>query len=55
MIPCWPQPEPHIEAVGRFAQAGYDHVAVVRAGPDQAGYQAGFLRFWEEQLRPKLD
>ena len=50
MIPCGPQPEPHVEAIRRFEEAGYDHVAVVQAGPDQAG----FLRFWEEELRPKL-
>jgi len=51
MMPCGPQPEAHVEAIRRFVQAGYDHVAVVQAGPDQAG----FLRFWEEELRPKLD
>ncbi len=51
MIPCGPQPEPHVEAIRRYVQAGYDHVAVVQTGPDQAG----FLRFWTEELRPKLD
>jgi len=51
MIPCGPQPKPHVEAIRRFVQAGYDHVAVVQAGRDQAG----FLRFWEEEPRPKLD
>jgi G6PDH family F420-dependent oxidoreductase len=50
-IPCGPQPEPHIEAVRKFVEAGYDHVAVVQAGPDQAG----FIRFWAETVRPKLD
>jgi alkanesulfonate monooxygenase SsuD/methylene tetrahydromethanopterin reductase-like flavin-dependent oxidoreductase (luciferase family) len=38
MIPCGPQPEPHVEAVRCFVQA-----------------QAGFIRFWEEELRPKPD
>ena len=51
MIPCGPQPEPHVEAIRKFVEAGFDHVAVVQAGPDQAG----FCRFWEEQLRPKLE
>jgi G6PDH family F420-dependent oxidoreductase len=47
MVPCGPQ----VEAIRRFVEAGFDHVAVVQAGPDQAG----FLRFWEQELRPKLD
>jgi G6PDH family F420-dependent oxidoreductase len=50
LVACGPQPEVHVEAVRRFQEAGFDHVAVVQTGPDQAG----FLRFWEEEVRPKL-
>jgi hypothetical protein len=32
-------------------EAGFDHVAVLQAGPDQAG----FLRSWAEELRPRRD
>jgi G6PDH family F420-dependent oxidoreductase len=51
LVACGPQPEIHVEAVRRFQDAGFDHVAVVQTGPDQAG----FIRFWEEEVRPKLD
>ncbi|HEV7688444.1 MAG TPA: TIGR03557 family F420-dependent LLM class oxidoreductase [Acidimicrobiia bacterium] len=50
LMPCGPQPELHVEAIRRFEEAGYDHVAVVQAGGDMNG----FLRFWEEEVRPKL-
>ena len=32
------------------AEAGYDHVCVHQVGPDQAG----FLRFYEREVLPKL-
>jgi G6PDH family F420-dependent oxidoreductase len=51
MIPCGPEPKLHVEAIQRFVEAGFDHVAVVQAGPDQAG----FLRFWADALRPALE
>ncbi|HEV7863974.1 MAG TPA: TIGR03557 family F420-dependent LLM class oxidoreductase [Acidimicrobiia bacterium] len=51
LVACGPRPEIHVEAVRRFVDAGFDHVAVVQTGRDQAG----FLRFWEEEVRPKLD
>jgi G6PDH family F420-dependent oxidoreductase len=50
-VPCGPDPKPHLAAIAAFIDAGFDHVAVVQAGPDQAG----FLRFWTEELRPALD
>ncbi|HET8549305.1 MAG TPA: hypothetical protein VFL57_14930 [Bryobacteraceae bacterium] len=30
--------------------AGFDHILLVVPGPDQLG----FMRFWQEQLRPAL-
>jgi hypothetical protein len=50
LVACGPQPEIHVEAVQRFQEARFDHVAVIQTGRDQAG----FLRFWEEEVRPKL-
>ena len=50
MVPCGPDPARHADAVKEFVDAGFDHVALVQCGSDQEG----FLRFWEEELRPLL-
>ena len=49
-IPCGPDPEPHLEAIGEYVDAGYDHVYVHQIGPDQAG----FIEFCERELLPAL-
>ena len=49
-VPCGPDPEPVIEAVRAWEQAGFDRIAIHQVGPDQAG----FFRFWEQELRPEL-
>ncbi|HEV3475004.1 MAG TPA: TIGR03557 family F420-dependent LLM class oxidoreductase [Actinomycetota bacterium] len=49
-VVCGPDPDRHLEAIREFASAGYDHVWIHQIGPDQAG----FLRFYEEQVLPKL-
>jgi G6PDH family F420-dependent oxidoreductase len=49
-IPCGPDPERHVAAVRRYREAGFDHVVLVGVGPDQEG----FLRFWREELAPRL-
>ncbi|MGH2685998.1 MAG: TIGR03557 family F420-dependent LLM class oxidoreductase [Actinomycetota bacterium] len=49
-VPCGPDPQPIIEQVGKFGDAGYDHVFLHQVGPDQEG----FLRFAREELLPKL-
>ena len=49
-VPCGPDPQPVIEAVRAWEQAGFDRIAIHQVGPDQAG----FFRFWEQELRPKL-
>ena len=49
-VPCGPDPEPIVEQVREWEQAGFDHVALHQIGPDQEG----FLRFWEQELRPRL-
>lgn len=50
MVPCGPDPEVHAQAIRRFLDAGFDHVAILQAGDDQEG----FLRFWEDELGPLL-
>ena len=49
-IACGPDPEVHAKAIRRFSDAGFDHVYVHQVGPDQAG----FLRFFAEELRHRL-
>jgi coenzyme F420-dependent glucose-6-phosphate dehydrogenase len=49
-VPCGPDPEPVLEAVGKWAQAGFDRIALHQIGPDQEG----FFGFWERELRPQL-
>jgi coenzyme F420-dependent glucose-6-phosphate dehydrogenase len=49
-VPCGPDPEPVVELVREWEQAGFDHIALHQIGPDQEG----FFRFWEQELRPRL-
>lgn len=50
MVSCGPDPESHAAAIRQFVDAGFDHVAVIQCGSEQEG----FLRFWQEELRPLL-
>ena len=50
MIVCGPDPEPHVEMVRRYEDAGYDHVVIHQVGPDQEGG----LRFLAEHVMPEL-
>jgi G6PDH family F420-dependent oxidoreductase len=49
-IPCGPDPEPHLQAIQGFVNAGYDEVYVSQIGPDQEG----FLRFYEREVLPRF-
>lgn len=49
-VPAGPDPEVHLKAIRKFVDAGFDHVALLGIGPDQAG----FIRFAEEELLPRL-
>jgi G6PDH family F420-dependent oxidoreductase len=51
LVACGPDPERHLELLRRYADAGYDHVFIHQVGPDQEG----FLRFYERELRPRLE
>ncbi len=50
MVTCGPDPQRFVEALGKWIAAGFTDVGVVQAGDDQEG----FLRFWQEELRPRL-
>ncbi len=48
---CGPDPGPVIAAIDEAVDAGVDHVYLHQIGPDQAG----FLRFWSDDLAPEVD
>ncbi|MDP8911124.1 MAG: LLM class F420-dependent oxidoreductase, partial [Actinomycetota bacterium] len=50
-MPCGPDPERYVEQVQAYAEAGFDHIYFHQIGPDQEG----FFRFWERQLRPRVE
>jgi hypothetical protein len=45
-VPCGPDPESYLKKIDEFAEAGFDHVVLTQAGPDQAG----FFKFFEKEL-----
>jgi G6PDH family F420-dependent oxidoreductase len=49
-VPCGPDPEPYVEQVRAFVDAGFDEIYVQQIGP----LQEEFFRFWTEQVRPRL-
>jgi G6PDH family F420-dependent oxidoreductase len=49
-VACGPDPDRHVEMITEYVDAGYRHVAVVDVGEDPEG----FLRFWTDEVRPKL-
>jgi hypothetical protein len=49
-IPAGPDPEVHLQAIRKFVDAGFDHIALLGIGPDQAD----FIQFAEKELLPKL-
>lgn len=50
VIACGPDPERHLAALRPYLDAGFDEVYISQIGPDQAG----FMRFFAEELRPRL-
>jgi G6PDH family F420-dependent oxidoreductase len=49
-VPCGPEVEPILKAVGEFVDAGFDRVYLNQIGSDQQG----FFRFYREELAPAL-
>lgn len=49
-IPAGPDPAVHVAAIKKAIDAGFDHIVLTGAGPDQVG----FIDFFQNELRPKL-
>jgi coenzyme F420-dependent glucose-6-phosphate dehydrogenase len=49
-VVCGPDPEPYIEKLQKFLDAGYDHLYIHQVGPDQKG----FFNFFERELHNQL-
>jgi len=49
-VSCGPSVEAHLEAVGKYVEAGYDHIILTQIGPQQAE----FIAFFERELAPAL-
>jgi coenzyme F420-dependent glucose-6-phosphate dehydrogenase len=45
-----PDPDPYLESIRAYEEAGYDHIYLHQIGPDQEG----FFGFFEHELRPRL-
>ena len=50
LVAAGPDVEAHLAMIGKYADAGYDHVVLTCPGPDQES----FIRFFEQELRPRL-
>jgi coenzyme F420-dependent glucose-6-phosphate dehydrogenase len=50
IVACGPDPERHLEMIGRFSDAGFDHVYVHQIGPDQEG----FMDFAAREIVPRV-
>jgi G6PDH family F420-dependent oxidoreductase len=49
-IPCGPSADRHVHAIGKFVDAGFDHIILVQIGPDQQY----FFDFFARELAPML-
>ncbi len=49
-IPCGPDPEHHLGALRRYADAGYDEIFIAQFGEDPDG----ILSFFDREPSPKL-
>jgi coenzyme F420-dependent glucose-6-phosphate dehydrogenase len=50
VVVCGPDPERHLDAIRRAADAGYDHIHIDQVGPDQRG----FFDFYRREILPAL-
>jgi G6PDH family F420-dependent oxidoreductase len=50
-MPCGPDPERHLSTLRTYLDAGFDEIYISQVGPDQAG----FMRFFQDELRPRLE
>jgi hypothetical protein len=49
-VPCGPYVERYTARIKQALDAGFDHIVIIAAGPDQEG----FFSFWQEELQPAL-
>jgi G6PDH family F420-dependent oxidoreductase len=49
-VPAGPDPEPYLETIREYADAGVDTLFVSQMGPEQRG----FFDFWRREITPKL-
>ena len=49
-ITCSPAAEPHLKAIRKYIDAGFDHIVLTQIGPEQER----FLAFFEKELAPML-
>jgi G6PDH family F420-dependent oxidoreductase len=49
LVPCGPDPDRHLEAIGEWTDAGFDHLALAPVGDT-----GRFFRAWESDLMPRL-
>jgi coenzyme F420-dependent glucose-6-phosphate dehydrogenase len=49
-IPCGPDPDRWLGDIRKYDEAGYTHIYFHQIGRDQEG----FLRFWTDELQPRL-
>ena len=50
-IPCGPDTDRHVEAIAKFAEAGFTHVSVLQIGDES---QREFFDWAEKELIPAL-
>jgi G6PDH family F420-dependent oxidoreductase len=48
-VSCGPDAETHLDAIGPWREAGFDHVAIVQLGDTDR-----FFELWEQELQPRL-
>src|ERR1700753_3426678 len=49
---CGPDPKRHLDVARKFADAGFDHLVAMNAGPDPDGFMDFFARELAPRLRP---
>jgi len=49
-LPAGPDPDPYLESIREYADAGYTHIYFHQVGRDQDG----FFRFWREELSRRV-
>ena len=49
-VVCGPDPQPYLDKIQEYADAGFTHIYLHQVGADQDG----FFRFYQQELAPKL-